>query len=388
VDARQTLETALRHQEALESERILAQPIWAGAIARMWWDEPAAVRATYEELGERGRQLGDEGSLAYVYVMLAQADILLGDYGRAEADAVAAREISEQAGQETLLAYALAVRALLDAHCGREADARESAERALELARRTEGTPALHVATGALGLLELALGRAEEAAAALGPLVEFARDEQIGEPGLTRFLVDQVEALVELGRVDEAAELLGWYEANAKRLGRASALAASLRCRALIAVAEGRLDDALQRFEESLAEHEAVPIPFDRARTLLAYGATLRRAKRKADARTALQQAVDAFDQLGAAAFAARARSELERIGGRRRAEGGALTATERQIAELVAEGRSNKEVAAALFVTVKTVEANLSKVYAKLGIRSRSELARRLAEREGAVKP
>jgi len=254
-----------------------------------------------------------------------------------------------------------------------------AAELALELGRKTQGTPALHFATAALGLLELSTGRADEAVMVLAPLVDFARTEHIREPGLTRYVIDQVEALVELARVDEASELLDWYEANAQRLSRRSALAASRRCRGLLAAAAGRVDDALDAFGRALAEHGAVPLPFDRARTLLAFGATLRRAKRKADARRALEEAAAVFDSLGAAAFAARARSELERIGGRPPSKGG-LTATERQIAELVAEGRSNKEVAAMLFVSVKTVEANLSRTYAKLGIRSRAGLARHLS--------
>jgi DNA-binding CsgD family transcriptional regulator len=384
-EAAATLEAALAHQAAATSERVLAQPRFTAAIARMWWDEPAAVRETYEELAEHGRQLGDEGSLAYVHLMLAQADILLGKLDRAEADAAAARDIAEQGGQETLIAYALAVRAMADAHRGREA-ARLSAKQALELGGRTQNTPAVHFATAALGLLDLSTGGAEEAAAVLAPLVEFARTEQIREPGLTRYATDRVEALVELGRVDEAAELLDWYEANAERLGRRSALAASWRCRGLLAAAARRIDDALDAFGRALAEHDAVLLPFDRARTLLALGATLRRAKRKADARRALEEAIAAFDSLGAAAFAARARSELERIGGRPPSKGG-LTPTERQIAELVAEGRSNKEVAAALFVSVKTVEANLSRTYAKLGIRSRAGLARHLASEGSADK-
>jgi DNA-binding CsgD family transcriptional regulator len=380
-EAAETLEAALAQQEAAEAERILAQPKWSAAIARMWWDEPAAVRETYEDLVEQGRERGDEGSLAYVYVMLAQADVLLGDLERAERDAVAAGEIAEQAGQQTLIAYARAVRALAHAQRGRATEARAEAEAALALGRETQGTPALQFATAALGLLELSLGRAEDAVERLTPLVEFVRAEQICEPGLVRFVVDQAEALVELGRLDEAAELLAWYEANAELLGRRSALASALRCRGLLAAAAGDLDRSLALFERALGEHEAVPLPFDRARTLLAYGAALRRAKRKADARSALEEAVDAFEAVDAALLAEKARSELARIGGRRRTDGG-LTATERQIAELVAEGRSNKEVAAALFVSVKTVEANLSRVYAKLGIRSRAALAAQLAER------
>jgi DNA-binding CsgD family transcriptional regulator len=234
--------------------------------------------------------------------------------------------------------------------------------------------------------LELSLGRSEEARARLAPLVEFARAEQIREPGLTRYVIDHIEALIELGRREEADELLGWYEANASRLRRRSALATSWRCRGLVAAADGGAAGSLVWFERALAEHGEASFPFDRARTLLAFGAALRRAKRKADARRTLEEAAAEFERLGAATFAATARSELARIGGRRRSQGG-LTATERQIAELVADGRSNKEVAAALFVTVKTVEANLSRVYAKLGIHSRAGLGRRLAERESAVK-
>jgi DNA-binding CsgD family transcriptional regulator len=387
AEATATLEAALALQPAVETERILAQPTWTAAIARMWWEEPGAVRETYEELIERGREVGDEGSLAYVYVMLAQADCLLGAFEPAWRDAEAAREIAEQAGQEMLVGYALAVRALSDVGRGRATEAREAAEVALELGQAAQFTPVLQVAGAALGLLELSLGRAEEAADRLAPLVRFARMEQICEPGLTRYVPDQVEALVELGRLEEAEDLLDWYEGNAVRLGRGGAIASSRRCRGLLAAAEGRLDEALAAFEQALVLHDAVPLPFDRARTLLVFGAALRRAKRKADARDVLEQCLAAFEQLSAEAFADRARAELERIGGRRRSEGG-LTATERQIAELVAEGRSNKEVAATLFVTVKTVEANLSRVYAKLGLRSRAELARHIAAGEPAAKP
>ena len=197
---------------------------------------------------------------------------------------------------------------------------------------------------------------------------------------------EELLGLAEPPELDEAGDLLDWYEANARRLGRRGAIASALRCRGLLSAAGGELDRSLALFEQALEEHEAARLPFDRVRTVLAYGAALRRAKRKAEARTALEEAAAAFEELDAAVLAAKARSELARIGGRRRSDG-ALTATERQIAELVAEGRSNKEVAAALFVSVKTVEANLSRVYAKLGIRSRGALANRLHGREPAGK-
>jgi DNA-binding CsgD family transcriptional regulator len=119
-------------------------------------------------------------------------------------------------------------------------------------------------------------------------------------------------------------------------------------------------------------------MPFERARTLLAQGVALRHARRRRDARAALEEARKAFQSLGAALWEEKAAVELRRIGGRR-AAGGELTPAEERVAALVAEGRTNKEVAAALFLTERTVEFHLTHVYRKLGVRSRAELARRL---------
>ena len=386
-EATETLEAAIELQPAAATERVIAQPEWTAAVARMWWEDPSALRSGSEDLIERAEAAGDEGSLAYVYVLLAQAECLVGNFDQGRRNAEAAREIAAQAGQQALVGYGLAVRAWCDAHSGREDDTREAAELALELGRSTEFMPVCQFAGAALGLLELSLGRAAEAAAWLASPVELARTEGIDEPGLTRYVPDEIEALIELDQVDEAAELLGWYEANAVRLGRRGATAASHRCRGLLAAKAGRLDDALAAFDCAVEEHNPA-LPFDRARTLLVYGAALRRAKRKADARDRLEQAAAAFEELSATAFVERARAELARIAGRKRSTEGGLTPTERQIAELVAEGKSNKEVAAALFVSVKTVEANLSRVYAKLGLRGRGELARHVIEGESAPKP
>src|SRR6266511_3441839 len=124
-----------------------------------------------------------------------------------------------------------------------------------------------------------------------------------------------------------------------------------------------------------VAEHEAVGDSFGRARALLALGIVRRRGRQKRPAREAIEAALEAFETLGAAGWAAKARAELGRIGGRTRSEG--LTAAERRVAALVAEGRTNREVAAALFLGERTVETHLSHVYAKLGVRSRAELAR-----------
>jgi DNA-binding NarL/FixJ family response regulator len=148
----------------------------------------------------------------------------------------------------------------------------------------------------------------------------------------------------------------------------------------------GELDQALRALEAALDVHDRLQEPFERARTLLVLGTVERRAKRRRAARETLAAALGAFEELGAPLWAARARAELARIGGRPAASGD-LTATERRVAELVAEGLSNKEVAAALFVTPKTVATELSRIYGKLGVHSRTQLAHRLAEGQTADK-
>ncbi|MGH3111985.1 MAG: LuxR C-terminal-related transcriptional regulator, partial [Gaiellaceae bacterium] len=319
-----------------------------------------------------------------VYVLAAQNECLRGDFERAGSHAEAGQEIAEQVGQEALFGYALAVRALVDAHRGRVDEAREEGERALELARRTRSTPTLHFATSALGLLELSLAQPAKAVERLAPLIEFAREQEMHEPALTRFTLDYVQALIEVGRLEEAAEVSARYERHAARLGRRGALASALRCRGLLAAARGDLDEALATFERALAEHDCVAMPFERARTLLALGAALRRARQRRDARESLQQARAIFEELGAALWVEKAGAELARIGGRA-AGPGDLTPAEQRIAELVGQGRSNKEVAAELVVTVRTVESNLTRIYRKLGVRSRAELAHRLSARDPA---
>jgi len=162
-------------------------------------------------------------------------------------------------------------------------------------------------------------------------------------------------------------------------LHRRTLVGVSARCRALVLASRGDSTAAIAAAERAAEIFDSLPLPLERARTLLVLGEVRRRSKQKRPAREALEQALDMFEALGARLWADRARAELARVGGRT-AAGDVLTETERRVAELVAEGRSNKDVAAALFVTVKAVEANLSRIYAKLGIRSRTELAHLLS--------
>ena len=178
-----------------------------------------------------------------------------------------------------------------------------------------------------------------------------------------------------LGRLDEAEALLAPFEEAGRSLDRAWTIATGARCRALVLAARGDLDGASAAADEAVRVHDRLPLPFELGRTLLVRGAVERRAKRKREARDTLTKALEVFDGLGAALWADKARAELARIGGRA-ASSVDLTPTEARVAELVAAGGTNREVADALFVSVHTVEANLKRIYRKLGIRSRTELA------------
>ena len=377
-EAPSTLRRALELDARFRPRRTMTRPLFQVAFTWLWWDELERARTAFESLRAQALEIGDEGSLAYVLVMGAQIECVRGDLPSAIRYADEGYALTEQTGQATVGGYLLALRALADAIAGDVDAGRERAERALAIAARTNGRPAEHFARAALGLLEQSVGRPAEVVRALGPLVDFLRAEQIAEPGTARVLPDQIEALIALGELAAAEELLGWFEGNARRLDRTSALAAAARCRGLLAGARGDVETAVAELRGAVALHERVPIPLDLARTRLAYGSALRRSRQKAAAREALEAAYDGFDELGARAWAARAEAELGRVGGRPPSSG-ALTPTERRVAELVAQGLQTKQVAGRLFVSPKTVEGHLTRIYGKLGVGSRTELARRL---------
>jgi DNA-binding CsgD family transcriptional regulator len=198
-----------------------------------------------------------------------------------------------------------------------------------------------------------------------------------GEPSVNRVLPNAIEALIQLGELDEARPLVAKLEERGRSLDSPWSLSTGARCRGLLLAAEGDVEGAIDAFERALAEHERMPGPFERGRTLLALGAAERRLRRQRAARGSLAAALEIFEQVGTPLWSAKVRAELGRIGGRGPRDNGELSETEQRIAELVVGGMSNKEVAATLFVTVRTVEANLTRIYAKLGIRRRTELGR-----------
>ena len=378
ASAAATLQSALALQPGREHGRALAQPLFQVACAWLWWDDLDRAREAFEWLRQRAVEMGDEGSLPYVLVLAAQVDCVRGDVASAARHADEGYELTEQAGQATLGAYLLGARALADAIAGDAPHARQHAEQALAVADRTSGRPAEHLATTALGLLELSLGRPAEANLVLAPLVEFLRRERITEPGTARVVPDHVEGLIAVAELDAADELLGWYEGNAQRLQRRSALGRERPLPRAAGRGSGRSRWSPRPAQLCPRALRGRPDPAG-ART---YAARLRR---RAPARQT--QARGARSVGDGARHVRRHRRSLvgracrRRAGPRRRPapSAGALTATEQRVAELVAEGLQTKQVAAALFVSQKTVEGHLTHIYGKLGVRSRTELARRL---------
>jgi len=264
---------------------------------------------------------------------------------------------------------------LVEAHLGRVDSARVEALEGLRVAEAAGEILLLIPNLSVLGFLELSLGRPAEADAYLSRAIELERAMGVREPAYFRVVPDEVEALVALGRLDEAEALVAPFEEAGRNLDRAWTIATGARCRALVSAARGDLAAASAAADEAMRVHDHLPLPFELGRTLLVRGTVERRAKRKREARDTLTKALEVFGGLGAALWADKARAELARIGGRA-ASSMDLTPSEARVAKLVAAGSTNREAADALFVSVHTVEANLKRIYRKLGIRSRTELA------------
>jgi DNA-binding CsgD family transcriptional regulator len=326
------------------------------------------------EQEHREWQERDEMFDAQVVWELSWLELWAGRWERAAAHAAHARDIALQYGVEKNQDYIPS--AWVAVHRGQLELAQQEAERGLKLCEEQIGfhPPLLQAVPG---LVALWSGDAARGADHLEQADRRAQALGWGSPDARPWTADYAEALLELGRVDEAVRVVDRWEADASRLGRDRVLAHVTRCRGLVAAARGALDDANSLLELAVARHHEVGDVFGRARALLARGMILRRARQKRTARDAIAAALADFEDLGAATWVERARGEMGRIGGRKRQDG--LTAAERRVAALVAAGRTNREVATQLFLAERTVAGHLTRIYAKLGVRSRSELARRL---------
>ena len=316
---------------------------------------------------------GDEASFCWISLFLAELEWFAGNWEVAASVAAEALEVAEQAGLRMRHGGIQAILGLVEASRGEPERARALLESAIATLDALDEAAYGNYAKQMLGFLDLSVGDAE---ATRRQLPTYPSQRLEGSKRLA-FIGDEIEALIRLGDVAGAASLAGALAARGSELGRPPLMATARRSQALVLGAQGRIDEALVAAADAVGQHAALGLPFERARSLLVLGEIQRRAKQRKAARDTLTEAIEELDGLGARLWKARAEGERARIGGRTRIEG--LSETELRVAELVAAGRSNKEVAAALFVSVRAVEANLSRVYAKLGIESRTELARRI---------
>jgi len=358
--------------------RVINDPGWVRAIFLASDGDVDGALALMRPLYESALERGDESSQASLLEMLALLEFRAGNWNRADELVENASEIAIRTDQENERLALHAWRAFLDAHLGRLESARAAAVETIAAAAERHLSVYIDVARWTLMLLELS---SDDPAAALAEFDQLQHpDRGIGEPNLFfRHYGDAAEAFATMGQFDVAATVVRRWRAHATALDRAAAGPGGDRCLGIGAVALGDLERGLRLLERAVARGRALPEPFELARSLLALGTAQRQARQKRTAATTLGEALEIFERLPAPLWGERARREFARIGGRRIADG-ALTETEKRVAELVAAGRSNHEVARELVVSTKTVEWNLSKVYRKLGVHSRTELVARLA--------
>jgi DNA-binding CsgD family transcriptional regulator len=330
--------------------------------ARVWLER--SLQAAVDE--------GDEGSIPYLLSHLPQLELWAGNWPKAEALALRHQDLAIELGLESQRRQAVFNLAMLHVHQGRAADARREIADGLAAAASDGDQWTEMSMLPALGLLELSLGNARLAVEALAKATDLR--DAAASTGPRRHEPDLVEALIAIGDLDRAEILLARVEARAAQFNRHSAIAAAGRTRGLLEAARGNPERAIEHLEQAVVEHDRAPMPFERARTVLALGQVRRRRRERLLAKQALTDALETFDRLGARLWSDRTRAELARVG-LRRTSGGNLTETERRVAELAAGGLTNRAVAQALFVSPKTVEATLARAYRKLGVSSRAEL-------------
>jgi DNA-binding CsgD family transcriptional regulator/tetratricopeptide (TPR) repeat protein len=342
-----------------------------------WCDQLDEARPHLTECYRRALDLGDEASLPFLLYHFSQLESWAGNWDTAEHYALEGCRVADESRQEPLKPATLYSLALVRANQGRVADARELAAQALYLSQQTGNVPLASMAVSVLGFLALSLDDYEEANARLGPLAEAGAAAGLREPGVVRFLPDEIEALAALHQMERAWGLTRRLETQGKALGRAWALAAGARCHAHLAALEGNFDEALTACGEALHHHEQLAMPAELGRTLLVKGMVERRARRNAAARESLLDSLAIFERLGAPLWVDKAHRELPKTTAHETRK--SLTETERRIADLVIQGRRNREIAGSMFISENTVQTHLRHIFQKLEVRSRTQLAAKL---------
>jgi DNA-binding CsgD family transcriptional regulator len=377
--ARELLRTSLQRLEELDPlQRDLLMPYVAFSF--LPGEEYAEARRRLQQVVATARAASAPAMLPYALACLSEVDFRTGHWMAAYAGASEAIQLASEMGQGSSSVYPLVCLARVEAAKGKEQDCRDHVKWALELTDIYGADSIRSYAAAALGLLELGYGRDQVAIGHLEEVAWRVEEHELGEPGVVQWAPDLIESYIRCGRVDDARRTLTTFEGQAAHTGRIWALATAARCRGLLA------DEANfeQHFTDALALHATSETPFERARTQLCFGETLRRHRRRIQARAHIQEALETFLHLGAEPWAARADAELAATGLKARKRTlpptRELTPQELQVCLVVSEGATNQEAAAHLFVSPRTVEAHLTSAYMKLCVRSRSELVRLFA--------
>jgi len=372
ADAARRLRVARDLAEELDADVAGGQSVallFAGRAALYLGDDDAAYR-THREAAARARTGGALGIVTQILPRLATAEIWAGRWPSATANAREGVQLARQIGQHDLVAQELVLLALIAALRGAEDECRSLAAESRELASARGVGIVAEFAHSALAQLELGLGRADNA---------FRHCREISTTMVVFWSgLDRIETALRAGERETALAWLEVFERWAESSDAGWARAVVLHCRALLSDDERSVE---RLFLGALDAHAVAGRPFEHARTELAYGEFLRRARRRVEAREHLHAALDRFEALGATLWAERARVELRASGQTaRKREAGTrdeLTPQEVQIARFVAEGLTNREVAAQLFLSPRTIDFHLRNVFRKLGISSRTALAR-----------
>jgi DNA-binding CsgD family transcriptional regulator len=374
-----TLERALSLEDPERRVPLQLRPSMNAAQLFEWICRFDRAEPLYAELRDRIVARGEESDLPFVLVHLAACRIFVGDLATAEAYANEALDVADLVESEVMRGFALVVRAIARVRRGDVDAARADALEALAICERVGWPHGIFAAHWTLGCVALCEGDHRLAAEVMEPVIDAIESLDVYDRLTAMYLPDAIEALIATGQLERAERLIDAIAECGRRLDRPWALAEAARCRALADATRGDVEAALVAVDQALVHHDRLTMPFERGRTLIVKGILERRVKRKRAARDALEQAVVVLAEMDAGRWAAAARRELERVGIRRHTPDG-LTETERRVAELAASGLRNREIAAEVFLTPKSVEDVLARVYRKLEIHSRAELGARMA--------
>lgn len=357
------------------------RPTFHSAMVLAWAGHCDDAHDQFAAVRQRCVDEGDESDLVFVSFHSVLNEIWRADFSQAALIAEDTFERAQPLGGALQLSAALTARAIVAAYGGRVNDARRDISEAIKPIRRSGSQLLTGSALAVQGFLEVSLGNHQAAIDALEPLLRrVMAAPEATEIFVAGFLPDAAESLIQLGRLSEAEPLIEALEGNGRRLDRPWMLAAGGRCRAMSLAARDDLKAATAAVEAAMVQHDRLPMPFERARTQLLLGQLQRRRRMKSAASSTLRSVQQTFDELGTPLWAARAGAELAPANTDPRSTGD-LNAAERRVAELAASGMTNREVAATLHISPKTVEVNLSRVYHKLSIRSRAELGRLIGQ-------